>query len=131
MTRDALLPLIAPLTQARAAGGLAVLMAAQPPRFTASDRLQEVPTERTQALVSSLAGSVQNRATFLLQFDGVEAGLDQTDGLRISLADGRILHLRPSGNAPELRFYAEADSALAAEALLAQGLAVLRAAVAG
>jgi phosphomannomutase len=131
MTRDALLPLIAPLSRTKAAGGLAELVAAQPPRFTASDRLQEVPTERTQALVSSLAESAQNRAKFLLQFDGVEAGLDQTDGLRISLADGRVVHLRPSGNAPELRFYAEADSATAAEALLAQGLAVLRAAVAG
>ena len=129
MTRDALLPVIAPLSLARAAGGLAALVAAQPARFTAADRLQEVPTERSLALVSSLAESPEKRADFLRAFDGTEAGIDQTDGLRITLTDGRILHLRPSGNAPELRFYGEADSAAEAGALLAQGLAVLRAAV--
>jgi phosphomannomutase len=35
---------------------------------------------------------------------------DQTDGLRATFASGDIVHLRPSGNAPELRCYAEADS---------------------
>ena len=88
-----------------------------------------MPTERSLALVSSLAESPEKRADFLRAFDGTEAGIDQTDGLRITLTDGRILHLRPSGNAPELRFYGEADSAAEAGALLAQGLAVLRAAV--
>ena len=34
-----------------------------------------------------------------------------TDGLRITLTNGRIVHLRPSGNAPELRCYAEAEQA--------------------
>jgi phosphomannomutase len=36
---------------------------------------------------------------------------NQTDGLRASFANGDIVHLRPSGNAPELRCYAEADTA--------------------
>ena len=61
----------------------------------------------------------------LALFDGVEAGVDRTDGLRMTLADGRIVHLRPSGNAPELRFYAEADSVQAAQNTLATGLAAL------
>jgi phosphomannomutase len=47
--------------------------------------------------------------------------------LRMICASNRIVHLRPSGNAPELRFYAEADSVDAAEDLLAQGLDILRA----
>ena len=50
------------------------------------------------------------------------AGTDTTDGLRLMLASGRIIHLRPSGNAPELRFYAEAENPDAAQALLAKGL---------
>jgi len=33
--------------------------------------------------------------------------LDETDGLRIYLGNQDIVHLRPSGNAPELRCYAE------------------------
>ena len=34
--------------------------------------------------------------------------LDLTDGLRMSLSDSTIIHLRPSGNAPEFRCYVEA-----------------------
>ena len=33
--------------------------------------------------------------------------VDQTDGLRVEFDTGDIIHLRPSGNAPELRCYAE------------------------
>jgi phosphomannomutase len=53
MTRDAVLPLVAPLAQARRAGGLAALVSAEPAWFTAADRLQEVPTEVSKALVAS------------------------------------------------------------------------------
>ena len=124
MTRDSLLPLLAPLALARKAG-LAALVAAEPARFTASDRLQEVPTDRTQALVGHLGASAGARAGFLAGLGAVEAAVDRTDGLRLTLQGGRIVHLRPSGNAPELRFYAEAESREAAEGLLAAGLAAL------
>ena len=36
--------------------------------------------------------------------------IDTTDGLRITLSNQDIVHFRPSGNAPELRCYAEASS---------------------
>ncbi|MFZ3581920.1 phosphomannomutase [Loktanella sp. DJP18] len=125
MTRDAVLPFVAPLVAAT--GGLAALVASQPARFTAADRLQEVPTEKSLALVASFDANPGRRADFLSLFDGIEAGVDRTDGLRMTLADGRIVHLRPSGNAPELRFYAEADSPAVAKDMLAQGLAMLQA----
>jgi len=32
---------------------------------------------------------------------------DQTDGLRVKFDTGDIVHLRPSGNAPELKCYVE------------------------
>ena len=48
---------------------------------------------------------------------------DETDGLRYSLAGGEILHLRASGNAPELRCYAEAADSLRAGTILAAGRA--------
>ena len=44
------------------------------------------------------------------QFGTVRA-VDTTDGLRITFESGEIAHLRPSGNAPELRAYTEADTA--------------------
>jgi len=43
----------------------------------------------------------------------------------VSFVGGEIVHLRPSGNAPECRCYAEADSPARAEALVAQHLARL------
>ena len=122
-TRDAVLPFVAPL--AAATDGLAALVAAQPARFTAADRLQDVPTEKSRALVAAFDADAEKRAAFLAGFDGVEAEVDRTDGLRMTLTDGRIVHLRPSGNAPELRLYAEADSVDAAQQVLATGLAAL------
>ena len=126
MTRDAVLPIIAPLAAARADGqSLAQAVAALPPRFTAADRLTETPTEASAALLAKLAAQPAARAAFLAPM-GAEAGLDQTDGLRMMLADGRIVHLRPSGNAPEFRVYAEAENEKAALNLLKTALARVR-----
>ena len=36
--------------------------------------------------------------------------VDPLDGVRATFQNGEILHLRPSGNAPEFRAYAEASS---------------------
>lgn len=121
-TRDALLPLLAPLAAARAAGqGIAALVALLPARFTATDRLQGVAMGAAQAFLGRLDADPAARATFLKGL-GHEAAIDHSDGLRIRLAGGAIVHLRPSGNAPEFRIYAEAESADAARALLAAAL---------
>tara|TARA_R110002051_G_scaffold45702_1_gene92148 strand:+ start:17242 stop:18612 length:1371 start_codon:yes stop_codon:yes gene_type:complete len=126
LTRDALLPLVASLAKARTTGGLASLVSAEPARFTIADRLQNVPNEASNALVAELDTNSAKRAGFLAEFGGVEVGVDRTDGLRISLVDGRIVHLRPSGNAPELRLYVEADSMATAVATLVAGLSAVR-----
>lgn len=126
MTRDSHLPIIAALVSA-GAQGLKARVAAEPARFTAADRLPEVPIEAGQALVARLTSDADARADLLAGF-GAETlvSTDTTDGLRLTLASGRIVHLRPSGNAPELRFYAEAESPGAAQALLAAGMGLLR-----
>ena len=50
-------------------------------------------------------------------FGETPVAVDRTDGLRATLKSGDILHVRPSGNAPELRCYAEAETAERAERL--------------
>lgn len=126
MTRDSHLPIIAALV-ASGNGSLAQRVAGEPPRFTAADRLQEVPTEASQALVQALREDESARTEFLADLgQGDAASLDTTDGLRITLQSGRIAHLRPSGNAPELRFYAEAETAEAAQDMLKAGLSLLK-----
>jgi phosphomannomutase len=56
----------------------------------------------------------------------VVAGLDLTDGLRITLENDEIIHFRPSGNAPELRCYAEASDQIRAETLARTALRLIR-----
>lgn len=61
---------------------------------------------------------------------GARAGADTTDGQRMSIPDGRVVHLRPSGNALEFRAYVEPVSRAEAAALLAEATAAVRAALA-
>lgn len=123
-TRDSFLPIVAALVAA-AGQPLSARVAAEPPRFTAADRLQEVPDAKMRALVADLAARAAARAGFLAACDAAEAATDLTDGVRMTATDGRVLHVRPSGNAPELRLYVEAADVDTAQAALARGLAEL------
>ncbi|WP_323767648.1 phosphomannomutase [Antarctobacter sp.] len=118
MTRDCLLPILAPLAAARAAGQpLSALLDALPPRFTAADRIQGIATETSKAFIANLTDDAAARATFFAA-TGPESALDTTDGLRVTFENGDVVHLRPSGNAPEFRCYAEAGSRDTATALV-------------
>jgi phosphomannomutase len=126
MTRDCLLPILAPLAQARAQGlSLAELVATLPHRFTASDRIQGIETATSGAFIAELIADPAKRAGF---FDTTtsEIAVDTTDGLRVTFEGDDIIHLRPSGNAPEFRCYAEADSKDKATALVVNNLEKLR-----
>lgn len=130
-TRDALLVAIALLLAAREQGlSLSELAASLPPRFTASDRLKDFPTELSQEHLGALtSGDSHNdlqaaEALFGGRF-GPVAAIDNTDGVRVTFASGEIAHLRPSGNAPELRAYTEADSLERAWAMNRQCLELL------
>jgi phosphomannomutase len=110
-TRDAVLPAIMLLAAAENSS-ISELVSALPKRFTYSDRIQNFATKKSQQII---AQGKENPTNLLVQlgFDNVVIkSVDETDGLRITLTDERIIHLRPSGNAPELRCYAEADNFL-------------------
>ena len=127
MTRDAVLPIVAALAEAVRQGRRLQALGAPPPsRRTAAARLSQWPPQTSQALVRRLVEDPRDRAALLGRL-GPEEGIDLTDGLRIRFSSGAIVHLRPSGNAPELRCYAEADTAEAAEALVHDTLAAIRA----
>jgi len=110
-TRDAVLPMLALLSMARQRGcKMSGLTDGLPARFTASDRLQNFATEKSRALIAALNAEPARLGPTLAPEAGALAATDQTDGLRVTFANGDIVHLRPSGNAPELRCYAEADT---------------------
>lgn len=127
MTRDCLLPMLAPLATARRQNqSLADLVAALPSRVTAADRLTGVAPEMSAGLIDALRSDPASRADFFAGM-GAEEVMDLTDGLRLRFENGEIVHLRPSGNAPEFRCYTEAGSAPRAQALLSLHLDRLRA----
>lgn len=130
-TRDAVLPMLSLLVDARRQRvTLSALQAQLPPRFTHSERLQDYPTDKSQALLAELqAGSeaeiVARLSAMFGAIAGQATGLDATDGLRMTFEGGDIIHLRPSGNAPELRCYTESASVARAETINAQALALI------
>ncbi len=121
-TRDAVLPFIMLLSVAKELG-IAALVEALPKRYTHSDRIQNFATEKSVAILQTGTQNAQALSEQVGFSDLTVAAVDTTDGLRITLSDNSIFHLRPSGNAPELRCYAEAQSYEHAQAIVNQVLA--------
>jgi len=118
-TRDAVLPALAILAMAsQQQVDVSALLADLPQRFTASDRIQDFPVANSRALLDRLESDAAAYRGIWGAELGELASRDLTDGLRLSFENGEIVHLRPSGNAPELRCYAEAASMRRAEALV-------------
>ncbi len=108
-TRDAVLPMLVLLDAARSRRcRLSDLVAELPRRFTFSDRLQDVNVDWCRALLAKLAEEPSGFSQLGRPRLSRVVSIDTTDGVRASLESGDILHLRLSGNAPELRCYAEA-----------------------
>lgn len=125
-TRDAILPMLAVLAMAKEHGGnVSGLVAGLPARYTASDRLQGFPTEESAALLKALQQDQEQAAQVMSPNAGSVASVDLTDGLRITFSNDDIVHLRPSGNAPELRCYAESDTQVKAQSLCDRCLAMV------
>lgn len=116
-TRDAVLPALMLFAEAKH-NTISAVVDSLPKRVTYSDRIKNFATERSQ-IILTLGQENPHRLLKALGFEEVSIQtLDCTDGLRMTLKDGKIIHLRPSGNAPELRCYAEADTVEIAKALV-------------
>ncbi len=162
-TRDALLPILAVLTQARERGlSLAQLFDTLPRRFSKAALLQRFPRpvsrrilERFSPATAAVAEARFDRdAVHVLAPDGAPqlaaadlsrelaeircdlerffspafgfgsiARLNWIDGVRAVFESGDVAHVRPSGNADELRIYAVADSRERADAIARHGVA--------
>jgi len=131
-TRDAVIVMLGTLLLAKQQGKkVSALAASLPARFTASDRLKDFATERSRAILAKFnsGGDATDQAAIEKIFGGLcgrVASLDRTDGLRIIFANEEIIHLRPSGNAPEFRCYAEAKTNERAREITAGALAEIQ-----
>ncbi|BDX03976.1 phosphomannomutase [Marinomonas pontica] len=112
-TRDSVLPALIVLAMSfEQARPISQLTAEFPARFTASDRIKDIPTDVSKQLIADIKASKAKQTELLsvIQPEGEVldvVAIDETDGLRMTLNSGDIVHLRPSGNAPELRCYVE------------------------
>jgi phosphomannomutase len=131
-TRDAVIVILGILLLARRGGEtVSELAALLPARFTASDRIKNFPAEISAAILARFNSghAVTDQLAVEAVFgpiSGPVAGLDRTDGLRCTFANDEIIHLRPSGNAPELRCYTEAATDARARLMNSSVLELLR-----
>ncbi|MEE8657998.1 Phosphomannomutase [Acetobacteraceae bacterium EV16G] len=127
-TRDFALPLIATLISARDYGDdLNRLIEALPKRATASTCLKDTSRDQGLALVAHFSACAETDAfRAALGIPGHLDHIDETDGTRLFFTSGDILHIRPSGNAPELRLYVEANTQAGADRLLKAAEAYIR-----
>ncbi|NOQ65294.1 MAG: phosphomannomutase [Methyloprofundus sp.] len=115
-TRDAVLVPLCILYQAKKQGcTVSELLKSLPERFTYSDRIKNFPSELSQSILLKMQTGdlAQDAAVFAGLFANqldVAVSFDNTDGTRVSLANDEVVHIRASGNAPELRCYTEAAS---------------------
>ncbi len=126
-TRDALLPFIVLASYVvKEKVSLSKLVEKLPQRFTSSDRIQNFPRESSIKLLEKAASNHNS----LLKSFGLEnlivVDTNQIDGLRLTFDDNSIIHLRPSGNAPELRCYVETNSQEKSDNLVKQVLSSIK-----
>jgi len=109
-TRDAVLPMLSVMLLAKERREtISACVRALPQRYTVSDRIQDFPTEESGKILEQLEDEAAIEAVFGSLFGSVST-IDRTDGLRVTFESNEVLHLRPSGNAPEFRCYNEAGS---------------------
>jgi phosphomannomutase len=124
-TRDALLPILGCLGSIKELGKpLSEIVARFQFRFALSDRLQNIPQEKSLAFLSRLKNDMTRNELF--QMDDPIVRSETIDGVKLFFHSGNVIHYRASGNAPELRCYVEASDESQAAKLLDTGLAIAR-----
>ena len=92
-----------------------------PKRYSKAALLKNFPRTVAQKIVADFADP-ERLAPFFPGFSPIKK-LDLTDGVRIYFANGDVAHIRPSGNADELRIYAVADTQARADEIARLGVA--------
>jgi phosphomannomutase len=116
-TRDAALPIIVALVAASQAGAsISKLFSALPERYTGAGLLDNFPIETSKKLLVAFGEDTDKVREKLAKYFTAALGfaaikeIDTMDGIRIYFENGDIAHIRPSGNAPQLRVYSVAST---------------------
>ena len=115
-TRDAFIVLLSVLCLSiQENRNISGLYAALPQRFTSSNRLKNFPIQNSLRIIKGFStGDFTDDKRMIEKSFGDLCGkllsIDRTDGLRMYFENDDVIHIRPSGNAPELRCYNESNS---------------------
>lgn len=112
-TRDSLLPILCLLVTAKNnKKKISELLKNLPQRYTMSDRIQDLPSSLSRNRLIYLKDNISHEMEELgfVELCGSICSVNEIDGVRVTFSNGDILHLRPSGNAPELRVYVESST---------------------
>jgi phosphomannomutase len=111
-TRDSMLPILGALALSiKKHFLLSRLIKSYPERYVWTETVKNFPTEKGQEIINKISKNKQRAkkiAEKLFNFPAKVSKIDFTDGARMFLVNKEIVHIRPSGNAPELRVYLEA-----------------------
>jgi len=121
-TRDAFLPLLCAFFAA-GNGSLIDLFDRLPARFSKAALLKDFPRETSLKIIAQLTPELVGRFFDARLGFGTLERIDRTDGVRMVFSNGDVAHVRPSGNADELRIYAVAGTQMRADAITADGVA--------
>lgn len=115
-TRDAFLPIFIALeAAAKRSISVSVLFLELPARFTQAGLIDNFSNQVSQDILSVFKDESSGRELVRNIFTeeqgfGELSKIDTTDGARLFFNNGDIAHIRPSGNAPQLRIYSVASS---------------------
>jgi phosphomannomutase len=128
-TRDAILPIIIALLSAiQDNASVSAVFARLPQRFTQAGLIDNFPVEASRSILARFhEDSPESRLTLGDYFNGTDGfgaitNINVLDGIRITFNSDDIAHVRPSGNAPQLRIYSIANSQERADKIVALAL---------
>ncbi|MHB2019966.1 MAG: phosphohexomutase domain-containing protein [Candidatus Xenobia bacterium] len=117
-TRDALLPLLIAL---HGTEPVSARFDRLPARFSRAGLIDGFD----MAKVPSLLARMRSEAEQLFPWGRV-VEVNEIDGVRVGFDSGDVIHVRPSGNAPQLRVYGNADTQVRADEIVRLGLEKIR-----
>jgi len=131
-TRDSYLPLLSALFQCANSGQpISHRVNHLVSRYTASNSTKTRSSELNQAFIETISQSKKLQkqliqALYPAKDDIILNKVNRLDGFRMTLSNQDIIHIRASGNSPELRCYAESQLTQLSENLVTNTLEWLR-----
>jgi len=126
MTRDAILPILSLLATSKKKNiKLSEIRCSLPELFTYSDLLSGSTRGLYEKWIQELRVDPEKMLNNKIIKNDEFTSINHTDGVRITLKSGKIIHFRLSGNAPELRCYVETDDAQTSKKLCKRALKIV------